>query len=475
MTSLDDYTPYCGLKFDDRDRPVKVDTAPHICVSAPTGVGKTRRIFGPAALLHPGPVVNVSSKPDAAKLLFERRLGGIRGVLDFSAKGNPVWPMGVRTMVSDPTANIKNADEALTVAETMLATGGVGFGGVTSGATVSAGGLWESTASAPLAALLYAASPKGNGLGMPWVLNAAENYGLPDPAADTGSGPAALQPAQVPPESWMAAVEWCPHAMLTDPLVSMLAMDPRMRDSVAITARKAIKPWLRLGLATQANDNRDTDPIQQLDIHNFDVRMLDDPQTTICVIAPHTGAVAGVAVALIDSIIRHFENKAANDELTEPLLLQLGEVCNSCPLPGLLNYVGAARGSGIRIQAEVQASSQFDHVFGPKYADALRDIFPGFLIMRGAHERHLLEQASHWEGLSTRRTEAYEPQSGSRGQSSVFGAQIEWQEFLPQDLNEARLVVKGTGGERVWIPDWSDFLKIYDQAVKARVARASAK
>ncbi len=378
-------------------------------------------------------------------------------------------------MVSDPTANIKTADEALTVAETMLATGGVGFGGVTSGATVSAGGLWESTASAPLAALLYAASPKGNGLGMPWVLNAAENYGLPDPAADSGSGPAALQPAQVPPESWMAAVEWCPHAMLTDPLVSMLAMDPRMRDSVAITARKAIKPWLRLGLATQANDNRDVDPIQQLDIHNFDVRMLDDPQTTICVIAPHTGAVAGVAVALIDSIIRHFENKAANDELTEPLLLQLGEVCNSCPLPGLLNYVGAARGSGIRIQAEVQASSQFDHVFGPKYADALRDIFPGFLIMRGAHERHLLEQASHWEGLSTRRTEAYEPQSGSRGQSSVFGAQIEWQEFLPQDLNEARLVVKGTGGERVWIPDWSDFLKIYDQAVKARVARASSK
>ena len=57
----------------------------------------------------------------------------------------------------------------------------------------------------------------------------------------------------------------------------------------------------------------------------------------------------------------------------------------------------------------------------------------------------------------------------------MFGAQIEWQEFLPQDLTEARLIVRGTGGERVWIPDWSDFLKIYDKAVATRVARATAK
>jgi len=50
------------------------------------------------------------------------------------------------------------------------------------------------------------------------------------------------------------------------------------------------------------------------------------------------------------------------------------------------------------IMATVQASSHFDVVYGPKYADALRDIFPGTVVMYGAHERHLLEQASHWEG-----------------------------------------------------------------------------
>jgi hypothetical protein len=102
-------------------------------------------------------------------------------------------------MVSDPTAAITTADEALTVAETMLATSGVGFGGATAGASVSSGGLWESSAAPPLAALLYAASPRGDNQGMPWVLKAAENYGLPAPQdQDNDTGPAALAP-QVPP------------------------------------------------------------------------------------------------------------------------------------------------------------------------------------------------------------------------------------------------------------------------------------
>src|SRR6185503_8184654 len=49
--------------------------------------------------------------------------------------------------------------------DTMLATSGVGFGRASSGQNVAAGGLWENSASAPLACLLYAASPLGNNLG----------------------------------------------------------------------------------------------------------------------------------------------------------------------------------------------------------------------------------------------------------------------------------------------------------------------
>ena len=88
--------------------------------------------------------------------------------------------------------------------------------GMLHGASVSSGGLWESTAAPPLAALLYAASPRGNNQGMPWVLKAAENYGLPGPQDhDDDSGPAVLAPP-VPPESWMKAYQLCPHPELSE-------------------------------------------------------------------------------------------------------------------------------------------------------------------------------------------------------------------------------------------------------------------
>jgi hypothetical protein len=62
--------------------------------------------------------------------------------------------------------------------------------------------------------------------------------------------------------------------------------------------------------------------------------------------------------------------------------------------------------------ATVQATSHMDVVYGPKYADALRDSFLGTLIIYGANERHLLEQASDWLGLATRRSESYDDNSG---------------------------------------------------------------
>ncbi|MDT5368435.1 MAG: hypothetical protein QOC62_2866, partial [Mycobacterium sp.] len=68
--------------------------------------------------------------------------------------------------------------------------------------------------------------------------------------------------------------------------------------------------------------------------------------------------------------------------------------------------------------------------------------------------------------------ETYEPNWGSRSQSSQFGATLEWQEFLPQDREEAQLVTKGTPGNRVLIPDWSQFIKIFDQAISRRLEKS---
>ncbi|MGV7254583.1 type IV secretory system conjugative DNA transfer family protein [Mycobacterium kansasii] len=467
MSHPEPYTPYCGLVIDTKGRPVRAPGpgkpgAPHLAISAPTRSGKTQGLLAPAAVLHPGPAVCVSSKPDLAELVVPIRSLGVTGVIDLQPEKTPGWPAGVRPMVTDPTRSITNAQEALTVAETMLATAGVGFGGTSSGTTVAAGGLWEATASRPLACLLYAASPEGNNLGMPWVLEAVENLGT-----NNDDGPAALAKP-----SWMMAYSLCPHPMLAEPLASVLTRDGRIRDSVVITASKAVTPWVRLGLSSAANP---LDAIEEMTVESFDPAMLDEPDATLFVIAPNTGTVAGAAVALIDSIVRRWRRKTARHEMTHRLLLELDEVCNSCPLPALLNYVGESAGLGVNILATVQAFSQFDVVYGPKYADALRDVFPGTLIMHGAHERHLLEQASHWAGLSTRRTEAYEPDSGSRGQSSNFGPAIEWQDFLPQGREEGRLLLRGTPGTAVWLPGWTQFLQIFDQAIQRRIDKGRAR
>ncbi|BBY96372.1 hypothetical protein MGALJ_60410 (plasmid) [Mycobacterium gallinarum] len=466
------YSPYCGLVVNDGGQHERVMGAPHLAISAPTRTGKTRRLLAPAAVMHPGPLVAVSSKEDLAELVLMRRGLGPTGVIDLRPEKTLIWPQGVRSMVSDPTMSITSADEVLTVAETMLATSGVGFGGASSGQTVAAGGLWESTASRPLACLLYAASPQGNSQGMPWVLEAVENLGIEDEEEGGSGTQLSLQAAP----SWVTAAALCPHPMLADPMQRVLTFNSRMRDSVAITVSKAVTPWVRLGLSATEHLDR-LSAVDQLSIDAFDVSMLDDPDASLFVIAPNTGTVAGAAVALIDSIIRHFRRRTAQHQLEHRLLLELDEVCNSCPLPALLNYVGESAGLGVNIMATVQASSHFDVVYGPKYADALRDIFPGTVVMYGAHERHLLEQASHWQGLATRRTESYEPSGGSRSQSSQLGAIIDWQELLPQSLEEAQLLLRGTAGRRVQIPDWSEFLTIYDGAIEARrqrTAKASA-
>jgi hypothetical protein len=40
-------------------------------------------------------------------------------------------------------------------------------------------------------------------------------------------------------------------------------------------------------------------------------------------------------------------------------------------------------------------------------------------------------------------------------QSSQQGASIDWQELLPQTVEEAQVLIRGTSGHRVQIPDWS--------------------
>jgi len=124
----------------------------------------------------------------------------------------------------DPTLGIGSPHDAVDLAEAMLE-------------SVSrqhkTDEVWASFAAAPLAGLLYAASPCGNGKGIAWV-----NYAIGDPDAD------------VTRPSWGQAAEICRSQarMLADALTRIAAIDSRQRQSVGYVMREAITPWLPAGV-----------------------------------------------------------------------------------------------------------------------------------------------------------------------------------------------------------------------------------
>ncbi|MGV7303003.1 type IV secretory system conjugative DNA transfer family protein [Mycobacterium kansasii] len=426
-------------------------TAPHVLVTAPTDTGKTRRLLAPAAVLWGGPAVVVSSKDDLLQLVMQRRYGP-KALVDLRPIVRPVYPHGVEPAVYDPTANIFTPYEALTVAETIMQMAAVGLG---SGADqVSDGGVWESQAAGPLAAFLYAASPMGNNEGMDWVLRAVDNI-------DTTSKQAGKKPG------WLQAAAICHrYEVLAMGMTRILDMEPRQRDSVAITMRKAITPWLRTSLL--AADAAGLTAV-------FDPTFLDDPQATLFVLAPADGTAAGAAVTLLESLIRRWREKTARREQMHRLLMVIDELPNTAPIPSLRRIVGEGRGLGINMVAAVQASCQLDTVYGPIYAHELRHIFPANVIMYGAHEEELLEPAQDWSGLTLRRAQSYGQADGHKGLNSELGSGLRWQELLPPDREHARLLIKGGLGHCVEIPDWAVFRTRYDAAVDALLRKAAAK
>jgi type IV secretion system protein VirD4 len=437
-----------GPKGKPRKQLYRPRTAPHVLITAPTETGKTRRVMAPAAVLWGGPAVVVSSKDDLMQLVMQRRYGS-KALVDLRPIVSPVYPHGVEPAIYDPTSNIFTPYEALTVAETIMQMATVGLG---SGADqVSDGGVWESQAAGPLAAFLFAASPAGNNLGMDWVLKAVDNI-------DTTSKNAISKPG------WLQAAAICRrYEVLALGMTRILDMEPRQRDSVAITMRKAITPWLRTSLMMA--------DVADLTMA-FDPSFLDDPQATLFVLAPADGTVAGAAVTLLDSLVRRWREKTSRREQMHRLLMVIDELPNTAPIPSLRRIVGEGRGLGINLMAVVQASNQLDTVYGPVYAEELRHIFPANLIMYGAHEQDLLEPAEDWSGLTVRRSQNHGQADGHKTLNSDFGSGLRWQELLPPDREHARLILRGGLGHCVEIPDWTQFRARYDATVNALLARS---
>ncbi|GAB4710608.1 hypothetical protein MOKP122_48390 [Mycobacterium avium subsp. hominissuis] len=114
----------------------------------------------------------------------------------------------------------------------------------------------------------------------------------------------------------------------------------------------------------------------------------------------------------------------------------------------------------------MQASCQFDTVYGSAYARELRATFPAALIMYGADEMEMLQRGEQWSRETTRRQESFDQATGGKTLSSQLGPSLDYRRLLPQNRGEARLLRRGTAGITTELPDWQEFIAKYDRAVK---------
>ncbi|PVY22504.1 type IV secretory system conjugative DNA transfer family protein [Williamsia muralis] len=439
-----------------RPKAVPATSQPHVLVSGPTGVGKTRRVLAPAAAMWQGPAVVVSSKDDLMNLVSPRRdplCTDRPQLLDLRPVHDPVYPVGVEPVRTDPTMLVRDSDECMTLAELLIQVGSIGMGGSTE--NVTDGGLWDSLAVPPLAGLIWAASPladrwMGKGVrGIHWLMPAmevtdidAETAGQLDAARDNGTL------GELPPSWWTTstALEAAGKSILAMRLMGLLDMDPRQRDSVKINLQKAVGPWLR-------------DSIRRSDLPIFDPGRLDRQGATLYILAPADGVAAAAAVSVIDALIHRWREKESAGRSEARLLMVIDELPNTAPLPKLTTYIGEARGLGVNIIAAVQGSSQFARKFGNAQLVELRDVFPATMVMLGAPEWEALEAAARWSGLTLRRTETIDAGSGRRTLSDSVGQLVEPAELAPGGLEVARLLSRGTAGQLVAVPDWSRLME----------------
>lgn len=439
-------SPYCGFSRDSSSNQLSVaEGACHLLVSAPTETGKTRSVLAPATVLWGGPAVCVSSKDDLMWLVCQRRWGP-KQVIDLRPDYSPVYPAHAELRSFDPTALINTPDRAVTAANTMMQMSAVGLGsGIDQ---VSDAGIWEANTEAVLAAMLYAASPCGHGKGIEWVLLAVDNM------VENDKDPHA-------PGWHSAAREVASRPLFRNALMRTLAMDPRQRDSIALTMRKAVTPWMRLGL-------------RGITAPCFDESFLSDPDATLFILVPAEGSIAGAAVTLLDDLVRSWRGKTARKEMLHRLLMVIDEATNVAPMPALRRYVSEGRGLGVNLLLSVQASCQFDTVYGSAYARELRATFPAALIMYGADEMEMLQRGEQWSRETTRRQESFDQATGGKTLSSHLGPSLDYRRLLPQNRGEARLLRRGTAGITTELPDWQEFVAKYDRAVKTLLQQADS-
>ncbi|KMO72848.1 type IV secretory system conjugative DNA transfer family protein [Mycolicibacterium obuense] len=441
-------TPFAGWVHDDRGRLVPLETAPHIGAFAPPGTGKTRKWLAQSAVLWPGPAVVSSSKDDLMQMVASRRYGPA-ALLDLRPIAAPYYPADLRPYRFDPTAWITGLEDAKAVARTLLSTSAVALSG--SSFRGSDPGPWDDLAFAPLTCLLLAASPQGLGLGIDWVIEAAEDVTLPNPWPTS--------PQMSTDASWVTAAVWSSNRYFEARVRSVLSMEAKQRDSVKITVTKVLTAWLQ----TMERDRG---------LPVLDEEFLEDPNATIYLLTPFDGTVAAQAITLMDQLINRQRVKVAQWDDFSRLGMFLDEITNT-PLPRLPQYIAESRGLGVSLCFAAQAGEQLDAIYGPLQGAAIRAVVPASLLMYGSHEKDLMESASFWSGKTTRSQLSYDHSLDSTSTSRTFGNALEPEELMPPNDSFARLLIRGTPGRMVTLIDWTEFVKYLDELRAARLHHSS--
>lgn len=418
-------TPYGGMIANSA-----AETGPHLLVCGPTGTMKTTGVLAPASLMWRGPRVLVSSKTDFLGWLVRKGIGhrGPLLVLDLADELHEdidwMQRRDITRVTSDPTALIQGSDDALAMASLLMRVGSLGASDKAAGG----GGndaFWQTLAAQPLAALLEAG--KASGRGITWSQQAVD---APMPPEDSEPG---AQPSWQ--EAYTLISETSIHA---ESLLKLTEQEEKMRDSVVATMKAGLAPWLLTAVRGKPGAKA------------FDPSMLEGPgEPTLAIIAPSDGVAAGAAVGVIETIIRHW--RRGIERGLDRVLLAVDELVNTAPLPKLATYITEARGLGVAVIAAVQSTNQMKLRWGSDGAEVLREVFPAVLVLPGAPERQLLEDAAWQDGEEDVQRESLD-HNNRKSVSTERVARTTATSLLPRTKGTGRLLIGGRKGHLVDLP-----------------------
>lgn len=339
-------------------------------------------------------------------------------------------------------ALIHSDDDALVMATTLMQTGTAGAGG--NGDDGSA--FWESLSLAPLAAILRAAGPDGIG----WAQAAISLVEPPGGEEDKTS------------PCWINAHRRLDGTspVLAAKLAAASKKEDKQRDSIGITMETALTPWL---LSTVLGTGHEM---------KFIPDMLADRHATLFVVAPADGAAAGAAVSVVEFISKRWRKNQTEPKKLPRVLFCVDELTNTMPWPKLVVVVAEARAMGVNLLVAVQATSQFARRYGEHGMTELREVFPSTLILVGAAEKQMLEDAAWWSG-QTEKVKVSTDHLGKQSMSSEMADTMVAQDLLPRSMDEGRLLRGKKPGEKghkeagllVQLRDISELIPDYDDHV----------